>query len=164
MTVTTNITLQKKNGETLHMNGRSGRVVFIFTNYDGETVYLIEIDDFIEIFLTEHLELKEAAPQPETPAPTISIDEHLKEVSMLNEKIGTLNSQNFKEHMETDKVKKDAKELAHKSIACLDAVTAMLDNSQNGTHRMRNFYAESMIKFIGNIKSQLQSYLDPEPF
>ena len=71
VTVTTNITLQKKNGETLHMNGRSGRVVFIFTNYDGETVYLIEIDDFIEIvqeYLSDGLDelelaLREANPE-----------------------------------------------------------------------------------------------------
>jgi hypothetical protein len=41
----------------------------------------------------------------------------------------------------------------------------MLESSGVGvTHRMRDFYAEAMVKFIGNAKATLQSYAESKPF
>ena len=40
----------------------------------------------------------------------------------------------------------------------------MLECSGGATHRMRNFYATAMMKFIGNTKKILRSYADPMPF
>ena len=44
------------------------------------------------------------------------------------------------------------------------SVSAMLECSGGATHRMRNFYATAMMKFIGNTKKILRSYADPMPF
>ncbi len=50
-------------------------------------------------------------------------------------------------------------------VGCLDAVKAMLELSQgNGaTHRMRDFYGESIIKFIDSARQELAARHDADP-
>lgn len=97
--------------------------------------------------------------KPEPEPETISQEEYFREVSTLNGKIRQL------ERQKTDREKDKVEQMLHCSVGCLDAVKAMLESSGGGaTHRMRDFYAEAMVKFIGNAKATLQSYAEPEPF
>ena len=62
----------------------------------------------------------------------------------------------FKRRYEEDMKKKVAKARAE-AIGVLDAVSAMLKNSTQGTHRMKEFYAFSMIGFIKEAKVGLEA-------
>lgn len=95
---------------------------------------------------------------------TVSQDEYFKEVSTRNGKIRELEQLLQAEQQKNSKLKEDTVEFLRKSEACLDAVTAMLECSGGATHRMRDFYASAMQKFIGNTKTLLRSYAEPEPF
>lgn len=96
---------------------------------------------------------------------TLVHDCHFREVSTLNGKIRELEQKLSAEQQKNSKQKEDTVEFLRKSEACLDAVTAMLECSGGAaTHRMRDFYADAMRKFIGNVKTQLRSYADPFPF
>lgn len=104
-------------------------------------------------------------PEPEPEVKTVSQEEYFREVSTLNGKIRQLEQQCADERQKTDREKTKVEKMLHKSVGCLDAVKAMLESSGGGaTHRMRDFYAEAMVKFIGNAKATLQSYAEPEPF
>jgi hypothetical protein len=149
------------------------RVIFRF--YDGNHVYIVEAEDGICLILPEYqAELVERstapntppdnAPEPEPQAKTVNQDEYFEEVSALNGKIRELEQKLSAEQQKNSKQKEDAVEFLRKSEACLDAVSAMLECSGGATHRMRDFYAEAMRKFIGNAKLQLRSYAEPEPF
>ena len=71
-----------------------------------------------------------------------------------------------KHNMERMKKENDAN--YQQAVGCLDAVKAMLELSQgNGaTHRMRDFYGESIIKFIDSARQKLAAShdADTEPF
>lgn len=95
---------------------------------------------------------------------TLVQDCHFREVSTLNGKIRELEQKLQAEQQKNSKQKEDTMEFLRKSEACLDAVSAMLECSGGATHRMRNFYATAMMKFIDNAKKLLQSYADPLPF
>ena len=68
---------------------------------------------------------------------------------------------------EMERIKKDNDATYQQAVGCLDAVKAMLELSQgNGaTHRMRDFYGESIIKFVESAKQKLAlRYNDDTPF
>lgn len=94
-------------------------------------------------------------PEPDPWVKTISQEEYLREVSTLNGKIRQLEQQCADERQKTDLEKTKVERMLHNSVACLDAVKAMLESSGGATHRMRDFYAEAMVKFIGNAKATL---------
>lgn len=101
----------------------------------------------------------------ESEVKTVSQEEYFREVSTLNGKIRQLEQQCADERQKTDREKAKVEEMLHCSVGCLDAVKAMLESSCGGaTHRMRDFYAGAMVKFIGNAKAALQLYAGPEPF
>ena len=149
------------------------RVIFRF--YDGNHVYIVEADDGICLITTEReTELVERSthpntppdsnPEPEPQAKTVTQDEYFREVSTLNGKIRELEQLLQAEQRKNSKQKEDTVEFLRKSEACLDAVSAMLECSGGATHRMRDFYADAMRKFIDNTKTLLRSYAEPEPF
>lgn len=149
------------------------RVIFRF--FDGNHVYIVEAEDGICLITPEQqTELVERSTAPNTPpdnkpesepeVKTISQEEYFREVSTLNGKIRQLEQQCADERQKTDREKAKVEQMLHSSVGCLDAVKAMLESSGGATHRMRDFYAEAMVKFIGNAKATLQSYAEPEPF
>lgn len=149
------------------------RVIFRF--FDGNHVYIVEAEDGICLITPEQqTELVEKSTQPNTPpdnkpepepqAKTVTQDEYFSEVSTLNGKIRELEQKLSAEQQQNRNQKEVTEEFLRKSEACLDAVSAMLECSGGATHRMRNFYAEAMRKFIGNTKKILRSYADPMPF
>jgi len=71
-------------------------------------------------------------------------------------KRNTREVEDFKRRYEEDMKKKVAKARAE-AIGVLDAVAAMLNNSDGGTHRMKEFYARSMIRFIKDAKVNLEA-------
>ena len=103
-------------------------------------------------------------PEPEPQAKTVTLDEYFEKVSTLNSKIRELEHKLSDEQQKNSKQKKDTEEFLRKSEACLDAVSAMLECSSGATHRQMDFYADAMRKFIGNAKTLLRSYAEPEPF
>ena len=149
------------------------RVIFRF--FDGNHVYIVEAEDGICLITSEQqTELVERSTQPDTPpdnkpepepqAKTVTQDEYFREVSTLNGKIRELEQKLSAEQQQNRNQKEATEEFLRKSEACLDAVSAMLECSGGTTHRMRNFYATAMMKFIGNTKKILRSYADPMPF
>lgn len=64
-----------------------------------------------------------------------------------------------------ERMKKENDAYYQQTAGCLDAVKAMLELSQgNGaTHRMRDFYGESMIKFIDSARQKLAARHDADP-
>ena len=106
-----------------------------------------------------------AEPVADPNVKTVTQDEHFEEVSTLNNKIRELEQKLNAELQKNSELKVDIMEFLRKSEACLDAVSAMLECSGGAaTHRMRDFYADAMRKFIGNTKSQLRLIADPLPF
>ena len=103
-------------------------------------------------------------PEPEPQAKFVTQEEYFSEVSKLNGKIRELEQKLSAEQQQNRNQKEVTEEFLRKSEACLDAVSAMLECSGGATHRMRNFYATAMMKFIGNTKKILRSYADPMPF
>jgi hypothetical protein len=149
------------------------RVIFRF--FDGNHVYIVEAEDGICLITPEQqTELVEKSTQPNTPpdnkpepdpqAKTVTQDEYFSEVSTLNGKIRELEQKLSAEQQQNRNQNEVTEEFLRKSEACLDAVSAMLECSGGATHRMRNFYAEAMRKFIGNTKKILRSYADHMPF
>lgn len=126
---------------------------------DDKEIFVRRKDRFDRFVLTEPI----ANPNAKT-VETVTQDEYFREVSTLNGKIRELEQKLSAEQQENRKQKEDTVELLRKSEACLDAVSAMLECSGGATHRMRDFYAEAMRKFIGNAKTLLRSYADPMPF
>ena len=64
-----------------------------------------------------------------------------------------------------ERMKKENDANYQQTVGCLDAVKAMLELSQgNGaTHRMRDFYGESIIKFIDSARQKLAARHDADP-
>ena len=64
-----------------------------------------------------------------------------------------------------ERMKKENDANYQQVVGCLDAVKAMLELSQgNGaTHRMRDFYGESIIKFIDSARQKLAARHDADP-
>ena len=64
-----------------------------------------------------------------------------------------------------ERMKKENDANYQQAVGCLDAVKAMLELSQgNGaTHRMRDFYGESIIRFIDSARQKLAARHDADP-
>lgn len=132
---------------------------------DGNTPQSELNDKEIFVRRKDHFEryvLAEPVADPNTK--TITQDEYFEKVSTLNGKIRELEQLLQTEQQKNSKQKENIVEFLRKSEACLDAVSAMLECSGGATHRMRDFYAEAMRQFIGNAKTLLRSYAEPEPF
>ena len=123
---------------------------------DDKEIFVRRKDRFDRYVLIE--------PVADPNANTVTQDEYFREVSTLNGKIRELEQKLSAEQQKSSKQKEDTVEFLRKSEACLDAVSAMLECSGGATHRMRDFYATAMMKFIGNTKKILRSYADPMPF
>lgn len=119
-------------------------------------IFVRRKDRFYRYILTE--------PVADPNTKTITQDEYFEKVSTLNGKIRELEQLLQTEQQKNSKQKENIVEFLRKSEACLDAVSAMLECSGGATHRMRDFYAEAMRQFIGNAKTLLRSYAEPEPF
>lgn len=123
---------------------------------DDKEVFVRRKDRFDRYMLAE--------PVVDPNAKTVTQNEYFKNVSTLNGKIRELEQLLHVEQQKNSKQEEDTVEFLRKSEACLDAVSAMLECSGGATHRMRDFYAEAMQKFIGNTKNILRSYAEPMPF
>lgn len=89
--------------------------------------------------------------------------------------LATINNQNktidgllgevVKAKHDMERMKKENDANYRQAVGCLDAVKAMLELSQgNGaTHRMRDFYGESIIKFIDSARQKLAARHDADP-
>lgn len=123
---------------------------------NDKEIFVRRKDRFDRYILTE--------PVADPNTKTITQDEYFEKVSTLNGKIRELEQLLQTEQQKNSKQKENIVEFLRKSEACLDAVSAMLECSGGATHRMRDFYAEAMRQFIGNAKTLLRSYAEPEPF
>ena len=91
----------------------------------------------------------------------------LDTISKQGETIERLTGEVVKAAKDMERVKKERDAYYQQTTGCLDAVKAMLQLSQgNGaTHRMRDFYGESIIKFIDSTKQRLAAGREDEiPF
>jgi len=89
----------------------------------------------------------------------------LDTISNQNETIQRLMGEVVKAAKDRERMKKENDANYQQAVGCLDAVKAMLELSQgNGaTHRMRDFYGESMIKFIDSARQKLAARHDADP-
>lgn len=89
----------------------------------------------------------------------------LDTISKQGETIERLMGEVVKAAKDMERMKKENDANYQQAVGCLDAVKAMLELSQgNGaTHRMRDFYGESMIKFIDSARQKLAARHDADP-
>jgi hypothetical protein len=89
----------------------------------------------------------------------------LDTISKQGETIERLTGEVVKAAKDMERVKKERDAYYQQTTGCLDAVKAMLQLSQgNGaTHRMRDFYGESIIKFIDSARQELAARHDADP-
>ena len=89
----------------------------------------------------------------------------LATISKQGETIERLMGEVVKTAKDMERIKKERDANYQQAVGCLDAVKAMLELSQgNGaTHRMRDFYGESMIKFIDSARQKLAARHDADP-
>jgi hypothetical protein len=89
----------------------------------------------------------------------------LDTISKQGETIERLTGEVVKAAKDMERVKKERDAYYQQTTGCLDAVKAMLQLSQgNGaTHRMRDFYSESIIKFIDSARQRLAARHDADP-
>lgn len=88
-------------------------------------------------------------------------------ISKQGETIERLTGEVVKAAKDMERIKKERDTYYQQTTGCLDAVKAMLQLSQgNGaTHRMRDFYGESIIKFIDSARQKLAAGREDEiPF
>lgn len=89
-------------------------------------------------------------------------------ISKQSETINGLQGEVAQAKHDMERMKKENDANYQQAVGCLDAVKAMLELSQgNGaTHRMRDFYGESIIKFIDSARQKLAAShdADTEPF
>jgi len=81
----------------------------------------------------------------------------LDTISEQSKTIGQLTNEIVKAKRDMERISKENDAYYQQTVGCLDAVKAMLQLSQgNGaTHRMRDFYGESIIKFIDSARQKL---------
>ena len=112
-----------------------------------------------------------AEPVSENIATRLSTEQEaatLATISNQNKTIDGLLGEVAQAKHDMERMKKENDANYQQTVGCLDAVKAMLELSQgNGaTHRMRDFYGESIIKFIDSARQKLAAShdADPEPF
>lgn len=109
-----------------------------------------------------------AEPVSENITTRLSTEQDAATLATINEQSKTIDGllgdvAQAKHDMERMKKENDAN--YQQVVGCLDAVKAMLELSQgNGaTHRMRDFYGESIIKFIDSARQKLAARHDADP-
>ncbi len=91
----------------------------------------------------------------------------LDTISKQSKTIEQLTNEVVKAKRDMERISKENNAYYQQTVGCLDAVKAMLQLSQgNGaTHRMRDFYGESIIKFIDSARQKLAVHPDGDiPF
>ncbi len=86
-------------------------------------------------------------------------------ISKQSETINGLQGEVAQAKHDMERMKKENDANYQQAVGCLDAVKAMLELSQgNGaTHRMRDFYGDSIIKFIDSARQKLAARHDADP-
>jgi cell division protein ZapA (FtsZ GTPase activity inhibitor) len=89
----------------------------------------------------------------------------LATIKKQSEDINGLQGEVVQAKHDMERMKKENDANYQQAVGCLNAVKAMLELSQgNGaTHRMRDFYGESMIKFIDSARQKLAARHDADP-
>ena len=111
-----------------------------------------------------------AEPISENITTMLSTEQEVATLATINKQSKTIDGlmgEVVKMKNDMERMKKENEANCQQSVGCLDAVKAMLEMSQgNGaTHRMRDFYGESIIKFIDSAKQKLAlHYNDDTPF
>ena len=83
-------------------------------------------------------------------------NEYFSETSSLHQQIRDLESKNKSLSDDFKNFECECNEIVRKTLGCFDTVIAMLENSHEGTHRQRDFYADSIIKYIKNIREGMK--------
>lgn len=127
---------------------------------DDKEIFIRRKDRFDRYMLTEPVSenITTRLPTDQEAATLATISEQSKTIDgLLGEVVQS------KHDMERMKKENDAN--YQQAVGCLDAVKAMLELSQgNGvTHRMRDFYGESIIKFIDSARQKLAARHDADP-
>ena len=127
---------------------------------DDKEIFVRRKDHFDRYVLTE--------PVAEDITTMISTEQEaatLATISKQGETIERLTGEVVKAAKRMECMKKENDANYQQAVGCLDAVKAMLELSQgNGaTHRMRDFYGESMIKFIDSARQKLTALHDADP-
>lgn len=109
-----------------------------------------------------------AEPVPEDITTRLSTEQDaatLATIKKQSEDINGLQGEVVQARHDMERMKKENDAIYQQTVGCLDAVKAMLELSQgNGaTHRMRDFYGESMIKFIDSARQKLAARHDADP-
>lgn len=66
---------------------------------------------------------------------------------------------------DVERLQHENKSLTANVISYLDSVIVMLDNvDESMTHRERNFYQRSIVRYIGKLRKKLNEMLEPTPF
>ena len=101
--------------------------------------------------------LAEPVPEDITTKLTNDTKATLDTISKQGETIERLTGEVVKAAKDMERIKKERDAYYQQTTGCLDAVKAMLQLSQgNGvTHRMRDFYGKSIIKFIDSARQKL---------
>lgn len=83
----------------------------------------------------------------------------LEELEKENEKL-------LKKAQTIDEMEKAKREMFNQSVACLRVVSALVENSHGhgATHRMRDFYCESIMVYVEKAINSLERTCDPLPF
>ena len=101
--------------------------------------------------------LAEPVAEDITERPTSKSKATLDTISEQSKTIEQLTNEVVKAKRDMERISKENDAYYQQTVGCLDAVKAMLQLSQgNGaTHRMRDFYGESIIKFIDSARQKL---------
>ena len=127
---------------------------------DNKEIFVRRKDRFDRYVLTE--------PVDEDITTRLSTDKDAATLATINNQNKTINElqgEVVQAKHDMERMKKESDANYQQTTGCLDAVKAMLELSQgNGaTHRMRDFYGESIIKFIDSARQKLAARHDADP-
>ena len=126
--------------------------------------------DMLNEMLSAHQGDGLAEPVSENITTRLSTEQDAATLATISEQSKTIDGllgEVVKAKHDMERMKKENDANYQQAVGCLDAVKAMLELSQgNGaTHRMRDFYGESIIKFVESTKQKLAlRYNDDTPF
>lgn len=93
------------------------------------------------------------------------VDSGAKAVSEMGESLEKENADKYRAEIDAKEEEKRKKKAIDRGVGCLNAVRAMLDLSRFGcTHRQRNFYNESIMKYIDIAIGDMEAEKEPMPF
>ena len=89
----------------------------------------------------------------------------LASVSEMGKSLEKANAKSFCAEKDARNEEERKKKAIDKGVGCLNAVRAMLDLSRFGcTHRQRNFYNESIMKYIDIAIGDMEAEKEEKPF